>query len=48
MTDMILVYVTCKSVEQAKKFGRHLLKKRLCGCVNIFPNVNPHVLVAAH
>lgn len=35
MTDMILIYITCESVDQAKKIGTHLLKKRLCGCFNI-------------
>ena len=29
MTDMILVYVTCASVGEAKKIGKHLLTKRL-------------------
>jgi len=41
MNDLILVYTTWESVEQAKKAARHLLKKRLCGCVNIFPEVHP-------
>lgn len=39
MTDMILVYITCEGVEQAKKIGKHLLDKRLCVCINIFPNM---------
>lgn len=37
--DMILVYVTCESTIQAKKIGKHLMDKRLCACVNIFPNM---------
>lgn len=41
MSDLILVYTTWESVKQAKKAGKELLKKRLCGCVNIFPNVQP-------
>lgn len=44
MTDMILIYVTCASIEEAKKIGRHLLKKRLCACVNILGNANPMFL----
>jgi len=41
MTDMILVYITCESVAEAKKIGRHLMEKRLCACVNIFPDMQP-------
>lgn len=41
MTDIILVYITCESVEQAKKIGKNLMKKRLCACVNIFPDMHP-------
>lgn len=29
---MILVYITCKNVREAKKIGRALLKKRLAAC----------------
>lgn len=35
MNMFILVYITCESKEQAEDIGRHLLKKRLVGCVNI-------------
>ena len=38
---MILIYVTCESIKQAKQIARHLMKKRLCACVNIFPNMIP-------
>lgn len=41
MSDLILVYTTWSSIVEAKKAAKHLLSKRLCGCVNIFPNVNP-------
>lgn len=41
MTDLILVYTTWSSVTEAKSAARILLRRRLCGCVNIFPNVNP-------
>ena|SRR3989344_4856709 len=37
MSSMILVYTTCKDIREAKKIGTHLLKKRLCGCINILP-----------
>ena len=41
MIDMILVYVTCENVEQAKSIGKHIMEKRLCACINIFPNMIP-------
>lgn len=34
---MVFLYVTNESVEEAKKIARHLLKKRMIGCANIFP-----------
>jgi periplasmic divalent cation tolerance protein len=36
---MIIIYVPCKDKIQAQKIGRHLLKKRLAACVNIFPEI---------
>lgn len=36
-----MVYITCDSVEQAKSIGKHLLEKRLCACINIFPEMYP-------
>lgn len=36
---MILVYITCESQAQAEDIGRHLLKKRLAGCINIIPGM---------
>lgn len=36
---MILVYITCESKEQAEDIGRHLLKMRLAGCINIIPGM---------
>jgi len=41
MTKMLLIYITCESIKQAKEIARHLMKKRLCACVNIFPNMMP-------
>lgn len=41
MTDLLLVYITCESVGQAKAIGKQLMDKRLCACVNIFPEMQP-------
>lgn len=41
MSDLILIYITCESVEQAKEIGKHLMEKRLCACANIFPQMQP-------
>ncbi len=38
---MLLVYITCDSVDQAKSIGKHLMGKKLCACVNIFPEMQP-------
>lgn len=42
MSDLLLVYITCDSVEQAESIGKHLLNKRLCACINIFPEMQPY------
>src|SRR3989344_2022345 len=34
---MTLVYITCKDSQEAKKISKHLLRKRLIACANIFP-----------
>ncbi len=31
------IYVTCSSLEEARKIGRKLVEDRLAACVNIFP-----------
>lgn len=36
MTEMILVYITCESVKQARSIGKVILQQRLGACVNIF------------
>lgn len=36
MTNMILIYITCKNLAEAKTIGKHLLDKRLCACINMF------------
>ena len=41
MSDLLLVYITCDSVEEAKNIGKHLMNKKLCACVNIFPEMHP-------
>jgi periplasmic divalent cation tolerance protein len=41
MTDLLLVYVTCKDVAQAKAISLHLMNKKLCACTNIFPDMQP-------
>jgi periplasmic divalent cation tolerance protein len=40
MTDMILIYITCADVSEAKKIGKYLLDKKLCACINIFDGMN--------
>lgn len=39
MTDLLLVYITCESVEQARVIGKVLMDKRVCACVNIVPEM---------
>lgn len=34
---MISIYITCKDKEEAVKISKHLLKKRLIACSNMFP-----------
>ena len=41
MTDLLLVYITCETIKQAKSIGKHLLDKRLCACINIYPEMYP-------
>ena len=36
---MMACYITCKNLNEAKKIGKHLVQKKLVGCVNIFPKV---------
>ncbi len=37
MTDKIVVLSACDSEEQAASLARHLVERRLAGCVNIIP-----------
>ena len=34
---MRIIYITCKDIDEAKKISRHLIKKKLVACSNIFP-----------
>ena len=34
---MMMVYITCKDGEEARKISVHLLDNNLIGCANIFP-----------
>lgn len=34
---MISIYITCRDEKEAIKISKHLLKKRLIACSNIFP-----------
>ena len=35
MSDVLLIYITCESDEQAKKIGTELLKLKLCACIKV-------------
>jgi len=35
--SFIFIYVTNPDLKKAKKIAQHLLKKRLVGCINLFP-----------
>lgn len=39
MSEIILAYITCKDKKQALVIGEHLLQKKLCACINIFPQM---------
>ena len=34
---MVLIYTTCKNVEEARKLGKLIVDKHLAACVNIWP-----------
>ena len=34
---MTLVYITCRDKKEAENISKHLLKKRVIACANIFP-----------
>ena len=37
--EVVLLYVTAGSQEEALKIGRILVEERLCACVNVFPEI---------
>jgi periplasmic divalent cation tolerance protein len=39
MSQMILIYTTCKNIQEAKSIGKFLLEKHLIACVNIIPRM---------
>lgn len=40
-SPLLLVYITCDSIDQAKSIGKHLMENRLAACINIFPEMQP-------
>jgi periplasmic divalent cation tolerance protein len=34
---MISIYITCKDNKEAEEISKHLLKRRLIACANLFP-----------
>ncbi len=36
---MLLIYIPCENFTSAEKLGRHLLSKKLSGCINIIPHM---------
>jgi periplasmic divalent cation tolerance protein len=34
---MVIIYTTCKDVEEAKKLGKLIIERKLAACVNIWP-----------
>lgn len=39
MDSMRLIYVTCKSLEEARKIASDLIERRLAACGNILPSM---------
>ena len=35
MTDAVFAYITCSTLEEARRIGRALVEERLAACVNI-------------
>lgn len=34
---MVLIYTTCKDIDEAKKIGKLIIEKHLAACVNVWP-----------
>jgi periplasmic divalent cation tolerance protein len=39
MTDKIIVFVTCESIEQAESIAQAVVNEKLAACVNIVPGI---------
>src|SRR5689334_6428022 len=39
MTDKIIVFVTCESVEQANTIAQTVVTEKLAACVNVLPGI---------
>ncbi|NTU73119.1 divalent-cation tolerance protein CutA [Candidatus Roizmanbacteria bacterium] len=39
MTNVLLAYIPCKDITEAEQIGSELLKRKLCGCINIIPEI---------
>ena len=39
MTDKIIVFVTCESVEQAESIAQAVVTEKLAACVNVLPGI---------
>lgn len=39
MSDAVMLYVTCGSMEEAKSIAAHMVKERLAACANILPGM---------
>jgi len=39
MTDMILIYVPCNSLEEARMIGEQVMKMKIAPCYNIIPQI---------
>lgn len=37
--EVILIYIVCKDLAEAKKIGKALLESKSCGCINIIPQM---------
>lgn len=40
MAKLILVYITYKDSKQAQQIGKHLMRKRLVACTNVFTQMH--------
>ncbi|MCA9380250.1 divalent-cation tolerance protein CutA [Candidatus Dojkabacteria bacterium] len=39
MSEYAIIYVTCSDEAEAEKIGKHILEKRIAGCINIIPEM---------